>query len=452
MSEFRVWECQVCGWIYDEEKGDADEGFAPGTKWEDIPDDWLCPECGVGKEDFEMVEVKRAAAMPAAAPAVAVEESPAPMAAVSDNEAPIVIIGAGLAGYTLLKELRQQNVTQPIVVITRDNGHNYSKPMLSTGFAKQKSAADLAMASAEEMAEKYQAEILIHTDVLSIDKTAKTIALDSGATMSYDKLVFATGASCIRIPLAGDGLHKVHSVNDLEDYDKFRALVKNKRKVLIMGAGLIGCEYANDLHLAGYEVEVVDMLDGALRAMLPEKASKVLSDALEAKGIRFHFAKQVSSIDSNGNGVTVNMADGSSIEADLVLSAVGLKPNTQLAASAGINCNRGIAVNAALNTDVQGIYAIGDCAEVCGHTLFYVMPLVVQAKALAKTFAGETTAVTYGVMPVTVKTTLHPVSVYTPPANIAGQWLELTISEAGAALKFVDENGTTRGFALTEIA
>jgi rubredoxin-NAD+ reductase len=119
------WECIVCGLIYDEKEGWPDDGIAPGTKWEDVPEDWLCPDCGVGKEDFELLE---------AAP---VDDTPHHEEPVVDKvHAPVVILGTGLAGYGLAKEFRKHDSETPLILITSDDGRSYSKPMLSTGYTK----------------------------------------------------------------------------------------------------------------------------------------------------------------------------------------------------------------------------------------------------------------------------------------------------------------------------
>ena len=127
------WECIVCGLVYDEAKGWPDDGIAPGTKWEDVPEDWLCPDCGVGKEDFELLEE---------AP---VEQIPHHEEPVADTvHPPVVIIGTGLAGYGLAKEFRKHDSETPLILISSDDGRSYSKPMLSTGYTKNTSADDLA--------------------------------------------------------------------------------------------------------------------------------------------------------------------------------------------------------------------------------------------------------------------------------------------------------------------
>lgn len=434
MSAYKVWECQICNWVYDEEKGDPDEGLAPGTRWQDIPDDWCCPECGVGKAEFEMVQVKETA------------EVLSPQAQSVLN--PIIIIGTGLAGYNLVKEIRRLDKTREIVIYTADDGAMYSKPNLSVGFSANKSAADLVMDSAESMAQKLNVEINIFTKVSAIDTQNKLIHLEKGGTREYDKLVLATGANCIQPPLKGNAISKVHKVNDLLDYARFRTLIKPQSHVLVLGAGLIGSEYADDLTRAGHQVSVVDPLDGLLSTLLPKEASSVLTQVLQEKGIKFYAGNVVESLTHNEAGVLATLSSGKQIQADLVLSAVGVRPNVQLAEQAGIHCQRGICVGRDLQTSATDVFAVGDCAEVEGQVLVYIAPLNAQVKALAKSFCGEPTLVNYGVMPVMVKTKLHPVTV-NPPVEKEGCWLIDVNQATGVKARYVDANGKLLGYALT---
>lgn len=441
----QIWECLVCGWIYDESKGLPEEGFAPGTRWADIPDDWLCPDCGVGKADFEMVavaEVAAVAAVPAATEAASV---------VDNSIAPIVIVGTGLAGYTLLKELRNTGNRAPIVMISGDDGGFYSKPMLSAALGQGKQPAALITASAAEMAEKWQATVKIFTRVTAIDSVAKTVSCDDGDSFTYSNLVLATGARCIEPPLQGSGQGRVYAVNNLQDYLRFRTSLAGQRKVLLIGGGLIGCEYANDLTKAGFEVELVEAAPRLLANLLPERASAALLAAMQRAGVRCHFDTVAERIDADGSGVRATLTNGTEIQADIVLSAVGVRPDLSLAQGAGLATGRGIVTGRNLATSAANVYALGDCAEVDGQLLFYIAPLNESAKALAATLNGQPSAVCYGVMPVVIKTPLLPLSLVVPPREIEGEWHYSGEGENLAA-RFVDSAGAQWGFALTGTA
>jgi rubredoxin-NAD+ reductase len=358
--------------------------------------------------------------------------------------APIVIVGSGLAGYTVARELRKLDKETPLILVSRDDASFYSKPMLSNALASGKGAAQLAGSSAEQMAEQLSARILAQTEVRSIDTSSRT--LQAGETLRYSKLVLALGADPIAPPLEGDAAHEVMRVNDLDDYARFRAAIEGKRRIVLLGAGLIGCEFANDLAAASYAVEVVDPAPHPLGRLLPEAAADRLQAALEALGVRFHLGRTARRVVREAQGLKVELSDGTRLAADAVLSAIGLRPRTELAAKAGLKVNRGIVTDRFVATGAPDVYALGDCAEVEGQVLPFVLPIMQAARALAKTLAGTPTAVSYPAMPVVVKTPALATVVCPPPA-IAGGW-QIDSDETGIEARFEDEGGRLRGFAL----
>lgn len=364
--------------------------------------------------------------------------------------APVVIVGTGLAGYNLAKEWRKLDSETPLLLISADDGRSYSKPMLSTGFGKNKDADGLVMAEAGAMAEQLKAEIRTHTRITGIDPGHKRLWIGEEA-VPYRDLVLAWGAEPIRVPVAGDAEDAIFPINDLEDYARFRAAAAGKRRVLILGAGLIGCEFANDLRLGGLEVDVVASCEQVMPGLLPAAAAAAVQAGLEVLGARFHLGPTLASLQHQGEALQAHLSDGRLIDCDLVVSAVGLRPRTALAAAAGLDINRGVMVDRQLRTSHANIFALGDCAEVDGLNLLYVMPLMSCARALAKTLAGELTAVAYGPMPVTVKTPACPLVVSPPPLGRHGEW---TVEGAGADIKALcrDAEGALLGYALTGTA
>lgn len=360
----------------------------------------------------------------------------------------LVIIGTGLAGYNLAREWRKLNPEKELVIITRDDGRNYSKPMLSTGYTKGKTADGLAMQTATQMAEQLKAEIKTFASVSAIDAAAKTVTVD-GAVIAYEQLVLALGADPFQPPLAGDGLERVYTVNDLMDYAKFQQAAHGKKNVIVIGGGLIGCEYANDLSNGGFSVQLIEPVGRVLPALLPPVASQAVGNALETLGVTFHFGVSVQAVHKDGDGVRATLSDGRDISGDIVLSAIGLRPRIALAKAAGLTVNRGIAVDRTLATSQADIYALGDCAEVDGWVLPYVLPLMAGARALAKTLSGQPTAIHYPVMPVQVKTPVCPVVVAPIFPNMKGEWL--LDSQDGNSVKalFKNEEGLLLGYALT---
>lgn len=358
----------------------------------------------------------------------------------------IVIIGSGLAGYTVIREIRKTDKSTPITLVTREPGYFYSKPMLSTALASKKDAAQLISTAAEGMSGQLDIKILGETDVSAIDSAAQTIQTSQG-TLSYQKLVLALGADQIRLSLQGNAVNEVLTVNDLEDYAQFRKEISGKKKVAILGAGLIGCEFANDLVLGGYQVDVIDLAPQVLGRLLPEMAASELQNKLSEAGVHWHFGTTVESVNRSGNHLEVLLTNGKSINADVVLSAVGLRPRIELAKSAGIKTGVGIEVNRELETSAPNIYAIGDCAEVEGLVLPYVMPIMQAARALAQTLIGQRTALAYPAMPVMVKTPAFATIVSPPAKDAVGQWKTASV-DGGVEARFESADGKLLGFAL----
>ncbi len=363
------------------------------------------------------------------------------------NTFPIVVIGTGLAGYNLVKELRKLDSEQPILMITADDGRNYSKPMLSTGFGKNKSADELAMASAADMAAQLNVVIRTHTHVSGIDTDAHTVFIGEEPVV-YHKLVLAWGAEVIAPRVNGDASDRVFSINDLADYGRFRAAAEGKKRVLIMGAGLIGCEFANDMLSAGFDIDVVAPCDQLMPSLLPEPVAAAVQHALTEQGVRFHLGPLVTSVTKQDDAVQVALTNGEQLVVDVVVSAIGLRPRLDLAVKAGLTTNHGVVVDRLLQTSAPDVYALGDCAEVDGLVLLYVLPLMTAARTLAKTLSGTPTPVAYGAMPVTVKTPALPLVVSPPAKGAQGEW-QIESDGVDVQAEYRSAEGDLLGYALT---
>ena len=360
---------------------------------------------------------------------------------------PIIIIGSGLAGYNVAREFRKLNTEAELVIITDDAADFYSKPMLSNALARNKMAHELVTADAQKMADDLNAKILKHTRVEKIDPAKNVIHTSNNETLKYSQLVLALGASTINLAISGNAEDKIFSVNDLADYAEFRKAIADKKKVAIIGAGLIGCEFANDLVLSDYDVFVIGLSDLPLNRLLPEQAGEYLKSALAEQGVNWHLGHETKQISYVDQIFQIELANGIIFEVDVVISAVGLRPNIKIAKAAGINVNKGITVNQNLETNHKNIYALGDCAEIKNLLLPYVMPLMNSARAIAKSLNGETTSVNFPAMPVMVKTPSCSV-VVAPPANgIEGEWT-IKQDESGVHAQYFDKDGKLHGFAL----
>lgn len=359
---------------------------------------------------------------------------------------PIVIIGSGLAGYGLAREIRKRDGDTPITLITADGGQVYAKPNLSTALAQGRQPEQLASETADQAAARLQSTILTQTRVTAIDRAARRVVTERGA-IPYGRLVLALGADPIPHGLAGDATDRVYAVNDLDDYARFRGALAGKRRVAILGGGLIGCEFANDLAASGHRVEVVHLGAWPLERLVPEPVGRALADGLAGHGVTWHFGRRAAAVEQADEGVALVLDDGSRIETDLVLSAIGLRPRTAMAKEAGLQVDRGIVVDRQLRTSDPDIYAMGDCAEVEGLVLPFVQPLLAQARTLAAVLAGEQPSIAYPAMPVVVKTPASPLVVAPPPMGAEGAW-QVERTDKGVIARYQAGQDQLLGFAL----
>lgn len=366
---------------------------------------------------------------------------------------PIVIIGSGMAGYAVAREFRKLNPEHELLMICADDAVNYAKPTLSNALAGNKAPEQIPLGDAAKMSAQLNMRIEQHTWVKAIHPEDHQLVLEKDgqeSTQNYSKLVLAIGANPVRLAIAGDASDDIHVVNNLSDYKAFRnnLAAREDKRVVILGAGLIGCEFANDLQNTDHQVTVIDLAPQPLGRLLPEHVATAFQKNLEETGIHFVLGTTVEKVSRADNGdYLVTLANGQSLVADVVLSAVGLQPNISLAKQADVHTSRGVLTTAQLETNQADIYAVGDCAEVNGTLLPYVMPIMQQARALAKTLNGEHTAVHYPAMPVAVKTPAAPLTVLPAPVDVDVTW-ETEEFDDGMLAKAFDTNGTLRGFVL----
>lgn len=413
-SDYRQYICLVCGYIYDEANGDPDGGLPPGTRFEDIPDDWVCPDCGVSKTDFVPIDDATQAPPPAAASQRS-RTLPA-------DPSQVVIIGGGMAGWAAAEAIRRADPNRAIVLITADAGHHYPKPRLSSAAGEGLAPDEIIMRQGPEQAAKHDVELLAHTRALSIDRGRRRVITARGG-VPYHRLVIAMGAEQRRLPQPGDGNGTIHTVNSLEDYRVVRSKVDGgQSSILIIGGGLIGSEFANDLTVAGHRVTLVERAEHLLSALLPAAAARSLEARFTDKGIDVHTGRSVQSLNTQPTGdLTATLTTGETWRGDLVISALGLQPNTQLASQAGLETHQGLVVDDQMRTSDECILALGDCAEHRGVIRPYVRALRRQASVIGKTLSGD--AAVYDGKPDTIiiKTTLYPVAVYPPSSH--GEWV-----------------------------
>jgi len=377
--------------------------------------------------------------------------------------ADLVIVGTGMAGIGLARALRRTGDTRSITLISSDSGDEYTKPLLSTGFAKKLAPDQLAQRDTNALAEALNADVLAATQVTAIDPDAHQLQLTTSDNVSshyrYQTLVLATGAAP-RVPfnIPDACASRCVTINDLDDYRYFHAtLGAAPSRIAIIGAGLVGCEFANDLNAGGHSVTLIAPENTPLSRLLPERLGAALADAFCTAGIELALGQRLQSItcadaQSVRLSLTPAMPDSQtaacSIDADVVLLATGLVPRTTLAETAGLSVSAsGITVDRTLQTTHPDIYALGDAACVEGVNAMYVQPLQASAQALASTLSGTPTSVSFGAWPVVVKTPLLPVVAYPPQATPA-RW-EIEADGQNITALAQDEHGNLMGFALT---
>lgn len=359
---------------------------------------------------------------------------------------PIIIIGTGLAGYTLAREIRKHNTEIPLTLITADDGSYYSKPQLSSALTNKKTPAQLAMFSAEKMASQLNATIITHQWVQAINPS-KQLVITADQQIPYSKLILACGAETIKPTLTGDAADSILQVNNLEEYRILRQKLEGKNKVAVIGCGLVGCELTNDLSNAGFNVAVIALSSVPLDTHVTAPIGEELEKTLAGQGVLWHLNEKVTAVNHNAQGYTITCASGLKVDAEVVLAAIGLRPNIKLAHAANLRTHRGIEVNRYLETSDPNIYAIGDCAEVEGLVLLYVNPLINSARALAQTLLGNRTAVHYPAMPIIIKTSSYPIIVCSP--QLQNKWDYEMQGDSIKAL-FYDDKQQLQGFIVTK--
>lgn len=433
---FQKYICKTCGLIYDEELGDEDSGLAPGTRFEDIPDDWYCPLCLVSKSDFVLIDPNKKSAA---------EDKPKRKVS---NKADVLIIGSGYAGWQAAEAIRNSNPQAVITLLTADDGVVYPKPALSMALSQKRTPDDLPEATANEKAAELDLGIKIRTKVMSINNKRKKVMTTTGS-FSYDKLILATGAKALMPKVEGDASHEIITINDLAAYKKFYKTLQEIKKVTLVGGGLIATELAEDLRSFGVEVDMIVRGSHLMSQIMPEAISSNLEAKLHDRGVNLIFNSELKEMVKSKAGYILKTDQGETYETDLVLAAIGLSPNIELAKKVKLVTNLGICINEHCQTSDPDVYAIGDCAELDGVVQAYLEPIRRQVKALASHIYGDATE-SFNSLPTLIKTKTPSLSIMlSPPLKAThGHWeLNMNVGENQRLLYTVD--GEVSGFALS---
>jgi len=328
-SNLKIWKCIVCGEEFESEE-------APE----------VCPACGAGKDQF--IEVKR-------------EE----IKFKQNKKEKYVIVGNGISGYYAADSIRKRNSEAEINIISNDKVLTYYRPQLSDYLNKDILDKNFFVAP-EDWYDKNNINVTLGVKVESINKDKKTVTLNNGKELSYDKLILATGASNFIPPLKGFENKGVYVLRDIEDAENIKKEMKNAKNAVIVGGGLLGLEAAWEMKNAGLNVSVVELAPRLLPLQLDEEASPLFEQIVAENGITVYTNDAAEEILGEGSVTGLKLKTGKIIDADLILFSVGIRPNKSLAEKAGISVNRGILVNEKMETNIKDIYACGDSAELNG--------------------------------------------------------------------------------------
>lgn len=397
---YRQYICHACGYIYDEAVGDPDSGLQAGTRYEDIPDDWSCPLCGVTKGDFSLYEAPDPALRTAAATPVLARGA----------GAGVVIVGGGRAGWQMAQALRALDPERPITLVSACTADVYDKPLLSVAMARGLAPQTLAKESGAEAAQRLGVRLLAQTHAVRICPETRTLRTSRGP-VPYADLVLAHGAQAV-LPKALPA-KMVWRVNHLGAYQQLRAaLGEGGKDVLIVGAGLVGVELANDLALGGHRVTLIDTADTPLARWREGGAGERLLAAWKTLPIRFLGAVEAQRLERVDGRYALDTACGQRLWADQVVVATGLSTPPRLARTAGLAWDQGIAVAVeTLRTSDPHIHALGDCISVQGQSSRFIEPIARQARAIAADICGgPAQPYVHQALPIRVKTSTLPLT------------------------------------------
>ena len=302
----------------------------------------------------------------------------------------LVCVGNGMAGVRTIEELLAVAPDLFDITIFGAEPHpNYNRILLSPVLAGEQTLEEIVL-NDHDWYVRHGITLKSGKEVTSIDRTRRMVIADDGTEAPYDRLLLATGSNPVILPVPGNTLDGVMTYRDIADTEAMIDAARRCKHAVVIGGGLLGLEAANGLRARGMEVTVVHVLDTLMERQLDRTAAKLLQSSLEARGLKFLLSKQTSEIvgGESGRVCALRFKDGETIPADLVVMAVGVRPNTELAEKARLHCNRGIVVSDTMQTFDPRIYAVGECVNHRGVAYGLVAPLFEMAKVCANHLAA----------------------------------------------------------------
>jgi nitrite reductase [NAD(P)H] large subunit len=302
---------------------------------------------------------------------------------------PLIVIGNGMAAARFVDELAQRALGRyAVAVIGEEPRLAYNRVLLSALLADEVGFDDIELRPARWWRDR-GVTLRYGVRATAVDAAARNVTLAGGTRLAFSKLVFATGSQPIKPDIPGMDLPGVLTFRDVDDVNAIAASKAAGTRVVVIGGGLLGLEAAYGLAKAGARVTLLHLMDRLMERQLDHRAALMLRRAVEARGIAVRLQAQTARIAGNGRVEAVELHDGTTIAADAVVVAVGIRANTALARTAGLEVGRGIVVDDYLETTAAGVHAIGECAEHRGRCYGLVEPAYEQAQLLARRLAGE---------------------------------------------------------------
>ncbi len=305
---------------------------------------------------------------------------------------PLVIVGNGMAAARLVDELVKSSLGRyAIAVVGEEPRLAYNRVLLSSVLAGETGSHEIELKPAAWWRER-GVTLKYGCRATEIDVGRRELKIENDESIEFSKLVLATGSTPLRLNVPGADLAGVNTFRDTRDVDLLLALAAQKKRVVVVGGGLLGLEAAYGLAKAGAPVTLVHLMDRLMERQLDAPAAQLLKSLVERKGIKILLNASTARILGESKVEGVELADGRQIEADAVIFAAGIRPNVALAAEAGLKINRGIVVDDVMQTSADGIFALGECAEHRGICYGLVEPAYEQARMLARHLAGREAA------------------------------------------------------------
>jgi nitrite reductase (NADH) large subunit len=362
---------------------------------------------------------------------------------------PLVIVGNGMAAARLVDELAKAALGRYAIAVIGDEPRlAYNRVLLSSVLAGETASHEIELRPAGWWRDR---GVTLKYGCLAteIDAGRRELKIANEESISYSKLVLATGSTPLRLSVPGAGLDGVHTFRDSRDVDLLLTLAAGKKRVVVVGGGLLGLEAAYGLAKAGARVTLIHLMDRLMERQLDAPAAELLKTLVERKGIKILLNANTAVLHGETRVETIELADGRRIDADAVIFAAGIRPNTALATQAGIAVNRGIVVDDVMQTGTPDIFALGECAEHRGICYGLVEPAYEQARVLARHLAGA--AAFYGGSILATNLKVSGVSVFSAGDFMGAQGCEaIVLSDIrhGTYKKLVISEGRLTGAVL----